>query len=111
MYLIQILLVLFFVLTALKTWGMFKKNDIGRVMMVFWMVLWFTGMAVAMSPNSTFYLARVLGVQRGADAVVYLALALLFFVLFKLIVQVEKLETNVTFLTRELSLKNKNDIK
>ena len=104
MYLIQILLPLFFVFAGIKAVGRYRSGDITLGIMVGWMIFWILGIAIVINPSSTFYLARLLGVARGADAVVYLALAVLFFVVFRLFVSNEKLKREVTKLTREMAL-------
>ncbi len=109
MYLIQILLPLFFIFAAIKAIGKYKKGDITLGMMFIWLLVWIVGVVVVLTPNSTFYAARFLGVTRGADAVVYSALAVLFFVVFRMLVSVEKLKREVTKLTRELALRDKKE--
>lgn len=105
MLIIQILLPLFFVFALFKAVGRYKKGDITVGMMVLWILVWVAGIFIVLSPNSTFYVARFLGVTRGADAIVYIALAVLFFVVFRLLTNVEKLKREVTQLTRAVALK------
>ena len=105
MLIIQILLPLFFISALVKAVGRYKKGDITVSMMVLWILVWVAGIFIVLNPNSTFYVARFLGVTRGADAVVYIALAVLFFVVFRLVAQVEKLKREVTKLAREVALK------
>lgn len=107
MSVIQIILPVFFVLATVKAIARYRKHDITLVMMLVWLGLWVAGIYVVLSPNSTFYLAKILGVTRGADAVLYLGIAILFFVVFRLLVAVEKLKKEIAVLTREVSLKNK----
>lgn len=107
MSLIQIILPIFFVLATVKAVMRYRKNDITLVMMLLWLVLWVVGIYIVLNPNSTFHLAKILGVARGADVVMYIALAVLFFVVFRLLVTVEKLKKEIVVLTREVTLKDK----
>ncbi|MDO8626046.1 MAG: DUF2304 domain-containing protein [Candidatus Magasanikbacteria bacterium] len=103
---IQIILMIFFAGAAFKAWQRYQSRDITFGMVALWLIFWAAGAWVVVNPNGTFYLARILGVARGADAVMYLALAVLFFMVFRLLVAVERLKKEVTELTRELALKN-----
>jgi len=68
-------------------------------------VFWILVGVVAFRPDSTMYFAHLLGVGRGADVVIYLALALLFFLFFKLMVKVERLDKDITKVVRAIALK------
>ncbi|MBI2444125.1 MAG: DUF2304 domain-containing protein [Candidatus Magasanikbacteria bacterium] len=105
MLLIQILLVAFFLYAIYKAGARRRAGDLTAPGAVFWLVFWTAGIAVVIFPVPiTFYFARRLGVGRGADLVVYAALALLFFLVFNLMVRSERLNREVTKLTRTIAL-------
>jgi len=106
MLLIQIVLIIFCLLALIKVWSRYRAGDITAWWLVFWLVFWALVGIVAYQPDATMYFARLLGVGRGADVVVYLALALLFFLFFKLMVKVEKIDKKITKLVRENALSN-----
>jgi small membrane protein len=110
MYLIQIFLVLFFFFAILKVAGRYRAGDIPLSAAVAWIIFWLAAAVIVIIPNSTAYFAKIFGIGRGADLVVYLSLALLFFIIFRLMVKVEKLNKEITVLVRQMALKNK-DIK
>jgi len=66
---------------------------------------------VVIWPDATFYFSKKLGIGRGADLVVYVAIVLLFFAVFRLVVAVEKQRREITRLTRLFSLKDMEDKK
>jgi hypothetical protein len=72
--------------------------------MVLWLVFWLAGIVVVIVPDATFRVARVLGVQRGADVVIYGAMALVFFLVFRMLLKIERLQREITILNREISL-------
>jgi len=109
MFLIQIVLILFCLFAIIKVAARYRAGDIGVQWLVFWLVFWILVGAVAWRPDTTGYFARLLGVGRGADVVVYLALALLFFLFFKLMVKVERVDKNITKIVREIALGAKSD--
>jgi hypothetical protein len=101
--LIQILLLVFFILATAKTLWRLQRRELPPIGF-FWVLVWIAGAVVTLLPDSTFYFARLFGVQRGADLVVYLMLAALSYAVFRLVVQNERLKRDVTKLTRHLAL-------
>jgi hypothetical protein len=61
---------------------------------------------VVVVPEVASQSAKLLGVGRGADLVVYISLFILFFTVFRLVVALERAKRDITTLTRELALKN-----
>ncbi len=106
---IQILLVVFFLFALVKVIGRWRAGDLSLMGMVGWSVFWIIAGAVALLPNSTAQLAKLVGIGRGADLVVYTALAGLFFLIFKLMVKIERMNKDITKLTRKISLDEKKD--
>jgi hypothetical protein len=105
MYLIQILLVLFFVFALVKVVIRYRKGEVSERGLGFWVSFWLLSAAVVLRPNSTAYFAKIVGIGRGADLVVYCSVALLFFIIFRLMITVNRLERQITVLTREIALK------
>ncbi len=108
MFLIQILLVVFFIFALAKVIGRFKTGDLSFVSMFGWGLFWVVAMVVVLLPNSTAKLAEFVGIGRGADLVVYISLASIFFIIFKLMVRIESLNRDITKLARKVSLQDKN---
>jgi len=102
--LIQVLLIVFFLIAIAKVVRRRRANELNTGAAAVWVIFWLVATAVVALPNSTFYLARLLGVGRGADAVVYVALVVLFFMVFRLMVRQEKLNKDITRLVRQEAL-------
>ncbi|OGH68332.1 MAG: hypothetical protein A3I29_04705 [Candidatus Magasanikbacteria bacterium RIFCSPLOWO2_02_FULL_44_11] len=105
---IQYILIAFFLLAFIKVIRRFRNEEATLVSTAGWLFFWVIAGAVVLLPDSTFFLARLVGVARGADLVVYAALVLLFFIVFRNMVAHEKLQRDVTLLTRKLSLAEKD---
>ncbi len=108
MFLIQILLILFFLFAALKVIGRFRAGDLSWRGMLAWVLFWILALVVVLLPNSTFYFAHLVGIGRGADLVIYLGLAGLFFMIFRLMVKIERMNKDITKLTRKIALEDKS---
>jgi len=107
MYLIQILLILFFIFALVKVSVRYKKGELKIGVFIGWTLFWIIAGIVAIIPNSTSYFAGLVGVGRGADLVVYLSLALIFFMIFRLYIRIENQEKNITKIVRKDALSDK----
>ena len=87
----------------------FKKYRLGETKLkelVLWSIFWIVAGIITIVPNSTYIVANFVGIGRGADLVIYVSLALLFYILFRVFYRLEKIEKNITQITRELALKD-----
>lgn len=108
MFVIQIILLIFFLFAFVKVVGRFKAGEIGKMSALGWCLFWVAAMLVVILPNSTAQVAKLVGIGRGADLVVYLALAALFFIMFRMMVKIERFGKEITALTRKISLQEKD---
>lgn len=74
----------------------------------FWILFWIASCFVAALPKTTDMIARFMGVGRGADAVVYVSLAVLFYFVFHLYAKIENVEREITKLVRKLAIKDED---
>lgn len=105
MLLIQIFLILFFLFALSRVVLRFKKGDLTIRGMFFWFVFWVLAGLVVIWPNSTFIVSRFVGITRGADLVIYVSLALLFFLIFKISIRQERMNKEITKIVRKETLK------
>ncbi len=106
MTVIQILLAVFAAFGFLAAVSRFRRGGIGLKQLTLWTLLWGAVIVVVLRPETTSDIARRLGVGRGADVVVYLSIAALFYLQFRLFARVEDQERQITKLARELALKD-----
>jgi hypothetical protein len=71
-----------------------------------WLLIWLLALAVVIWPDLTVWVANLVGIGRGADLVVYLAVIFIVYFLFRLLLRIEKIEKNLTKLVRNESLKD-----
>lgn len=107
---IQILITLFSALVIIKAIGKLQKKEVHGKTVLLWSLFWLVVIFFIWQPNLTNYLAAFLQVTRGADAVFYLSLVVIFYFLFRMGTRLERIETDVTTLVREIALlKEKKD--
>ncbi len=107
---IQILVTIFSVLVIAKALSKFQKKEVhGRTVLV-WSLFWIVVIFLVWQPDLTNYLAAFLQVTRGADAVFYLSIVIMFYLFFRMFEKLERIDADITTLVREVALlKNKKD--
>ncbi len=86
----------------------YRQRQIGTVAFLLWLGLWTGAAAVIMFPMSTVILARILGIGRGADLVLYTSLIVILYLLFRLYVRLEHVNREVTHIVRAIALREGN---
>lgn len=109
MTVIQIILTVFAAFGFGAAVSRFRRDGLSRRALAAWSVLWIAVVLVVLRPETASLAARRLGVGRGADVVVYLSIAALFYLLFRQFARLEEHERQITKLARELALKDLED--
>jgi hypothetical protein len=104
MLLIQFLILSFIAFIIFRTITRFKKGTLTLPWLFFWLLLWFSIGVAVMFPEITAWFAHVVGVGRGVDAVIYLAIIFLYYLIFRIFLRLEKIEHDITLVIREISL-------
>ncbi len=109
---IKIFIILFVVFALYRTYLRFAKKDITGRELLIWTVLWLLVAGATIIPKQTDVLAQAVGVERGADLLVYISIIVLFFAVFRIIVKLEKMDRDVTAVVRQVALdKSDSDLK
>lgn len=106
MTIVQFLIIGLAVLVLFRTGLGFKRKRITRKLFIFWQSLWIIVIIVAVLPQVTDPLSKILGVGRGVDVATYFSILLIFFLIYKIMARLEKIELEITKLVRHLSLKD-----
>jgi hypothetical protein len=89
----------------INTWRRERAGELTRLGAIVWSVLWGAVGVVALFPGLASWLASTIGVGRGADAVLYLSIIVLFWLIFRLAIRQRQQERELTKLVRALALK------
>src|SRR3989338_10633154 len=65
-----------------------------------WSGIWVAVIIVSINPNITYYFAHALGINRGIDLIIYISIIVLFYLMFRLYIKIDKVEKSITLLTR-----------
>ncbi len=105
--LIALVVILFFL--SRLGWQ-FYHDEISRSQFIFWLAFWFIAGALIIFIQSIDQLAARLGFSSsGIELLLYVAVAIIFYSVFRLRLKMEKMEKNITELTRSLALREKRD--
>jgi len=107
--LFQTLFILFALFVVFVVFRKKREGLLGPKGAAFWFVFWVLAVVAVLWPDSTTVLANYLGIGRGTDFIVYVSLAVMFFVLFKLHIKVESIGRDVTKVVRKEAL-NKEEV-
>ncbi|HOX58580.1 MAG TPA: DUF2304 family protein [Candidatus Paceibacterota bacterium] len=106
MLIIQVLFVLFALFAISRTVSRFKRGSIGVTELIAWSGFWLAVGGAVLAPAITQWMADILGVGRGADAVFYIGLVALSYTCFRLYLKNRQIEQQLTSLVRELALRD-----
>jgi hypothetical protein len=85
----------------------YKDKIISLQEFVLWTIFWFMVGFVVILPETTSLIANLVGVGRGVDLVIYLSILILFYLVFRILVRLDKIDKDVTKIVRTIALKEK----
>ncbi len=102
--LIQILISLFALFAISRLIIKKTRQELKIPEFFIWLIFWLIASVVVWIPNVTNILANFLGIGRGADLVFYLSILILFYLIFKVYIKIERVEREITKVVRRDSL-------
>ncbi len=98
-----------FVLFALsRVFLRFRSGEVTFFGFIFWVLLFGSALAIIIYPSISGDIARILGIGRGVDLVIYASIVLLFYLVFRLYVYLQDLRHELTKLVQKLAMKELN---
>ncbi len=108
MTLTQIVLTLFLIFALSRVILRYQSKEVSFRGLIFWTCVFGLAIIAELFPNITTEIAKMLGITRGVDAVVYTSIALLFYLVFRLYVYLEDIRKEITALIRMIAIKDKS---
>ncbi len=81
-----------------------RRRELPTGLFAGWTLLWIAIAVVVQLPQKTDVIAQVFGIGRGVDALLFLAVLALLLLVFRLYLRIERIEREITTLTREIAL-------
>jgi len=109
MLLIQLIIIAFAAFAVWRTISRFREGALGRASLASWLLFWVAVVVAVALPQATSWFASLVGVGRGVDAAIYVSVVVLFYLLFRVFIKLEKIEHDITLLVREIGLKRTHE--
>lgn len=105
--LLQAIITLFALFAVSRSYLRFRRNTESWWEFLLWIVFWTLVIAIVFVPEITQIPANILGIGRGIDVAVYFGIVFLFYSTYRIYAKLEKVEQDITKLTREIALRKK----
>ncbi len=102
---IQIFLLAFILFAISRVFLRAREKVISTQVFFFWTLIWLAALIGVLLPTTTTKIASIFGVGRGVDVIVYISLALLFYLVFRIYVMIEDMRHEITYIVRQSALK------
>ena len=102
---VQAILIIFLLFAASRVYLQWKNGTIKIVSFIFWGAIFLGAIFGIIQPEITSKIAKLVGIGRGADVVLYFSIVALFYLLFRLYVYVENLRHEISDIISQLALK------
>lgn len=103
---IQIVLLIFVIFFLSRVYLRSREKVISAKTALFWTLVWLLALVGVLLPATTTKIADFFGVGRGVDVIVYLAISILFYLIFRIYVMIEDLRRDLTKIVREIATSN-----
>ncbi len=71
---------------------------------LFWSALFIFALTGVIDPRLTTFVAKLLGIGRGSDVVLYISIALIYYLIFRLSINLEETRREITEVVRKIAL-------
>jgi hypothetical protein len=102
---IQIILIVFILFALSRAWLRYREGKIKRLEFLFWLIIWVSAIVAVAAPRAIGFVSQAFGIGRPADLILYVAVILLFYLVFRIYVFIDALQEDTTRLVREIAIK------
>lgn len=102
----QIILSVFLLFALSRVVMQVRSTKLSVSQFVFWGGVFILAIVGVMDPELTTHIARILGIGRGADVVLYISITLLFYLIFRLSIALEETKREISELVRKIALRD-----
>ena len=104
--LIQIILIFFILLVIWRLVLKFRKKEINVKEFLAWFFFWVVAGLIAAWPKFTDVAAQFFGVETGFNLLVALAILVVFYLIFRVFIKLEKTEKDITKIIEHIALED-----
>jgi len=100
----QIIILIFALFALSRAFLRAKDKEISKGEASFWLIVWALVIILVFLPWPAVTVSNYLGIGRPVDLLVYVSIILLFYLLFRIYVKLEKLDHNITDVVRKAAI-------
>jgi len=102
--LLEIIVVVFAAFAISRSFLRYRAGSESLLEFLLWIFIWASVIVVVIFPEITAKPAQFFGIGRGIDLLIYGALIFLTYSVYRIYAKIEKVEQDITKLTREIAL-------
>lgn len=110
-WLLRFVIVIFSLFALSRVYLRFRERKLSSFAFIFWMTVWIAGLIFLFLPDLLSNFAKVVGIGRGVDVLLYTSIIIVFYLIFRIYVKIDDLEKQVTSLARIIALQKENSPK
>ncbi len=107
----QLLFSIFILFAISRAILRFKEGKVSFLALIGWVFLWMWVGIIIWIPGVTTHIAKILGIGRGADLIIYGSIVTLFYLIFRIYVKIEDIERQITQIARKIALQKVSTVK
>jgi len=100
----QLILSVFILFILFKTWHSYRVKRMSKSFSFFWSFFWLIGLFVIYYPGFLQGIAQIIGIGRGVDFALYISIILIFYLVYKVNLKIEKLNRDLTKVVRKIAV-------
>ena len=82
----------------------YRQRGIQLLEFSIWLLVWAGAIFIILFPDATNFLAALLGIWRGADLVLYTSLLVIFYLVFRIHIALDRVEQEITAIVQAMAL-------
>lgn len=106
MTIFQIAVLVFIAFIILRVLFRFSRKELTSRETILWSLFWVVSGFLVGFMKKTDVLAQQFGIERGADLFIAISIVIGYYIMFRVFVHIERIERDITTLTRKLALKD-----
>jgi small membrane protein len=107
----QFLLLIFLIFALTRVIFRFRDGILHFLGFLFWSIVFGAAIILVLFPQLSSTVAKIVGIGRGSDVVLYISVVLLFYLIFRLYIYIEDLRRDITELVRKKALDDEKNAK
>lgn len=102
----QLLLSILILFVLWRTYAAYKKRNLSETFIFVWGIFWLGVLILVFKQDLVSRVATTLGISRGVDLVIYVSLIVIFFLIYKILILIDDLNSKITQMVRKNAIEN-----